>query len=67
MSSTFDVISLMIMSLKNFQDAVLAEKVISKINEYGKDYIPQVFGYYEPLKQKYDINNTKSVVDVWVK
>lgn len=54
------------LSLKNFQDAKLANDAISKISEYGKDFIPQVFDYYEPLKKKYDASYTQSIVDIWV-
>ena len=52
------------LSLKNFQDAKLANDAISKISEYGKDFIPQVFDYYEPLKKKYDASYTQSIVDI---
>jgi hypothetical protein len=55
MNATFNVIMFNMLSLKDSQNEKLAYDVISKINEYGKDFAPEVFDYYEPLKKKYDI------------
>lgn len=64
MANTFGLVDLTIMSLKDFQDAELAESVIKKINEYGKDFIPNVYGIYQPLKNKYDSENIHNVVQL---
>ncbi len=66
MANTFDLVDLTIMSLKDFQDAELAYSVVKKINEYGKDFIPNVYGLYQPLKNKYDPNNINEVVQLWM-
>lgn len=66
MGNTFDLVDLTIMSLKDFQDTELAYSVIKKINEYGKDFIPSVYGLYQPLKNKYDPNNIPEVVQFWM-
>lgn len=66
MANTFDLVDLTIMSLKDFENVELATNVIKKINEYGKDFIPNVYGLYQPLKDKYDPNNVNEVVQLWM-
>lgn len=66
MANTYDLISLTIMSLKDFQDAELAYSVIKKINEYGMDFMPNVYGIYEPLKNKYSPDKISEVVQIWM-
>ncbi|ODM27975.1 hypothetical protein [Acetivibrio mesophilus] len=66
MDYTYPSIGFNLMSLKNFQDRGFATKVIYKINEYGKDFIPQKFDIYQPLKRKYNPNNVSEVIDVWM-
>ena len=66
MERIFNTITLHLFSLKNFQDYVLANGVINTINQFGKDFIPQVFDYYEPLKRKYNEGDSQSVAHLWV-
>ena len=66
MPNTFNLVDLTIMSLKDFQDIELATTVINKINVYGKDFTPNVYGVYQPLKNKYDANNINEVVQLWM-
>ena len=41
---TFEIASLSIRSLKDFQDTKLAEQVFQEINKAGKDFIPDIYG-----------------------
>ncbi|WP_079506434.1 hypothetical protein [Mesobacillus jeotgali] len=66
MANTFDLINLNIMSLKDFQDAELATNVMEKISQYGKDFIPNKYGLYQPLKNKYDAKSIDNVVKLWM-
>lgn len=66
MPNTLDLVNLKIMSLKDFQDNELAVSVISKINEYGKEFIPNVFGLYQPLKNKYSPKKMNETVEFWM-
>jgi len=66
MDYTYPSIGFKLMSLKNFQDRELATNVICKINEYGKDFMPQKFGVYEPLKRQYNPSDINEVIDVWM-
>lgn len=66
MANTFDLISLKISSLKNYQDESLANNVLNKINEYGKNFIPQVYGIYQPIKNKYSSSNISDVIQLWM-
>jgi len=66
MGFTYPLISLLLTSLKDFQDRKLATNVIEKINEYGEDFIPQKFDVYQPLKRKYNPNDIDEVVEVWL-
>lgn len=62
---TFKTVSLSIMSLKDFQDAELAEQVFQAINEVGKDFIPDVYGESEPLRLKYDPTDPAPLIRLW--
>lgn len=66
MNNLFDLIDLRLSSLKDFQDTKLACDVLSKINEFGKDFIPTVYGLYQPLKNKYDPSNISEVIKFWM-
>ena len=63
---TFPSVSFSIRSLKDFQDAKLAERVLEEINEAGKDFIPVFYGEYEPLKLKYDSADPAPLIRLWM-
>lgn len=65
-SPTFNTVSLSIMSLKDFQDAELAEQVFQEINKAGKDFIPDVYGEDEvSAKIKYDPAHHDPLIRLW--
>lgn len=66
MRNTYPVVLLRLMTLKDYEDRELATKVIRKITEYGKDYCPDVYGEWEPLKKKFDPQNTSDVIRLWM-
>ncbi len=64
--NTYPFVELSLQSLKNFQDYNLAVNVLNKINEYKKDFVPDVFGVYQPLKKKYNLSNIEECVKLWM-
>lgn len=65
MASTYNSATLSLTSLKDFQDAELAARVLQEINEAGQDFIPNVYGEYEPLKTKYDSAHCEPLIRIW--
>ena len=66
MANVYNLIDFTLESLKNFQDEELATNFINKINEYGKEFIPHVYGIYKPLKNKYNSKDTSDVIELWI-
>lgn len=66
MSQTYPIVNFSIMSLRNFQDRNLAESTISKINEFGENFLPDLFDVYEPLKKKYSPESIGDIIDLWI-
>ena len=63
---TFPLVSFNIFSLKDFQDAQLAERVLQAINEAGNDFIPDTYGADEvSAKTKYDPAHHEPLIRLW--
>lgn len=58
-------LSLVLRSLRDFQDKDLAEIIISLMCKRQK-FSPDVYDYYEPLKKTFDINCMPDMVEVWM-
>jgi hypothetical protein len=63
---TFNIFDFSLMSLEDFQDNELATSVLSTINSFGNDFIPQKIDVYEPLKVKYDPDNLGNAIKLWL-
>ena len=66
MKYTFEEIRLTMQSLKDFESKELAELVLSTIWSYGKEFIPSLYGIYEPLTCKTSISNYDELVKLWL-
>ena len=66
MELTYPNISCKFRSLKDFQNRDLAESVLKKIEEYGSDFIPDKFDFYEPLKKTYKESGLNEAVKLWI-
>lgn len=62
----YERVSFSIRSLKDFQDAELADQVLQEINRAGKDFIPDVYGEDEGSKtEKYDPTHHELLIRHW--
>lgn len=66
MNYTYPIINMNLMCLNDFYNKELATKVIELINFYGKDFMPDKFDNYKPLKKKYNLENLDEVLEGWL-
>ncbi len=66
MNYTFPVIAVKFKCLNDFYNRELATKIIELINSYGKDFMPDKFDNYQPLKKKYNLENLDEVLEGWL-
>ena len=66
MEFTYPDISCNLYSLKNFQDREFASRVLKKIEEYGENFMPDKFGFYEPLKKDYHDEGKEGALKLWL-
>jgi hypothetical protein len=66
MKPTFETIGFELQSVKDFQNEDVAKAVLSTINSFGLDFIPQKYDIYEPEKFKYNPNDIENVVKLWL-
>ena len=62
----YPIIDVRLMCLNDFYNRELSTKVIELINSYGKDFIPDKFDNYQPLKKKYNLENLDEVLEGWL-
>lgn len=66
MNYKYPIIDVRLMCLNDFYNGELATKVIELINSYGKDFMPDKFDNYQPLKKKYNLENLDEVLEGWL-
>jgi hypothetical protein len=66
MVKTFKEISMSLLSAKDFQSIELVKSLLKIINKNGEDFIPEIYGFTEPLKFRYDCNDHTGQVEVYM-
>jgi hypothetical protein len=64
MRNKIEKVGLGLLSAKDFQDEKIVLSILEKIN--NSPFVPDIYGFCEPLKYKYDIEDISEPAKVWM-
>ncbi|NOU74269.1 hypothetical protein GC098_23215 [Paenibacillus sp. LMG 31458] len=63
---TYPIIRFSLSSLKDWRNEAFITELLQSINKFGRDFIPQNYDRFQPLKRKYNPEDISEVVDLFM-